>query len=229
MPATASSPRLDSLLTGLFYLGLAVTGAAAFVAIRPELFADGEPARTLANLTEKERLARIGVALEMGTVTFQALAAVWFVRLFRHVDIVAAVALALFGMVNAIAILASSTLLRAALDSALAPSGADPTISHLFVQISGRFWESGAIFFGLWLMPMGWLVLKGKYGPRALGWILIVGGIGYIVPAFVGVLAPDAGVWVGVLPILAAVGEFWMIGLLFWKGLRGTATVGGTD
>lgn len=226
MPATASSLRLDSLLTGVFYLGLAVTGAAAFVAVRPELFADGDPAQTLANLTEKESLARTGVALEMATVTFQALAAVWFARLFRHVDLLAGVALALFGMVNAIAILASSTLLRAALEAALAPGGADPAISHLLVLTSGLFWDAGAIFFGLWLIPMGWLVLKGKYGPRALGWILIVGGFGYVALAFIGVLAPDAGAWVGVPAMLATVGECWMIGLLFWRSARGAGPAG---
>jgi hypothetical protein len=226
MSASAPSLRLDSLLTGLFYLGLGATGATVFMAIRPELFADGEPARTLANLIEKESLARIGVALELGMAAFQALVAVWFVRLFRHVDMAAAMMVALFGMVNAVATLASSALLRAALDAALGPTGADPSISHLLILMSHHFWSAGAIFFGLWLLPMGWLVLKSGYGPRVLGWILIIGGIGYVASVFIAVLAPDAGIWVVALPVLATVGEFWMIGLLFWKAMRGAQQVG---
>jgi Domain of unknown function (DUF4386) len=212
--------RLDCRLTGLFYLGVAITGALGFLMIRAELFVEGDPARTLANLVEHERMARFGIALELGIVTFQALAALWFARLFRATDAFAAGALALLGMVNAIVVLASAALMRAALDSALGPTGSEPTTSHLLFLISGRFWEVGNIFFGLWLVPMGWLAWKAAFGHRALGWILIVGGIGYVLSPFVAVLAPHSGGWLGLLPLLATVGEFWMIGLLLWTGLR---------
>ena len=188
--------------------------------IRAELFVADDPARTLANLVEREGLARMGIALELGIVTFQALAAVWFARLFRDTDGFAAGTLALFGMVNAIVVLASAALLRAALDVALAPAGADATTSHLLFLISGRFWEVGNVFFGLWLVPMGWLAWRANFGHRALGWVLILGGIGYVVSPFVAVLAPDVGAWLAVLPLTATVGEFWMIGLLLWTGLR---------
>jgi hypothetical protein len=218
--ARSTSFRFDCRLAGLFYLGVAITGAFGFLMIRPELFAEGNPARTLANLVEREGLARLGIALELAIATFQALAAVWFARLFRDTDGFAAGALALFGMVNAIVVLASAALLRAALDVALQPAGTDATTSHLLFQISGRLWEAGNIFFGLWLVPMGWLAWKASFGHRALGWILILGGIGYMLSPFVAVLAPDAGAWLGVFPIAATVGEFWMIGLLLWTGLR---------
>ena len=46
------------------------------------------------------------IRLELGIVLFQALAAIWFARLFRETDAFAAGALALFGMVNAVVILA---------------------------------------------------------------------------------------------------------------------------
>jgi hypothetical protein len=212
--------RFDCRLAGLFYLGVAITGALGFLMIRPELFAEGNPAQTLANLLEREGLARLGIALELAIATFQALAAVWFARLFRETDAFAAGALALFGMVNSIVVLASAALLRTALDVALQPAGADATTSHLLFQISGRLWEAGNVFFGLWLLPMGWLAWKADFGHRALGWILILGGIGYVVSPFVAVLAPDAGAWLGVFPLTATVGEFWMIGLLLWTGLR---------
>jgi hypothetical protein len=172
------------------------------------------------NLVEREQLARVGVALELGTATFQALAAVWFARLFRDTDAFAAGALATFGMVNAIVVLASAALIRAALDVALAPAGNQPTFSHLLFLVSSRFWEVGMVFFGLWLIPMGWLVWQAGLGHRALGWILIAGGIGYVLSAFVAILTPHAGAWVALPPLLATVGEFWIIALLLWTGLR---------
>jgi hypothetical protein len=212
--------RRDSLFTGLFYLGLAVTGALGFLMIRPDLFAQGDPAKTLANLVERESLARVGIALELGIVLFQALAALWFARLFREVDAIAAGALALFGMVNAIVILASAALLRSALAIALGSTGADPWMAHFVYVLSGSFWQVGSLFFGLWLMPMGWLVLKSGFGHRALGWILILGGVGYVLSVFVAVLLPKAAAWSSYLSIPATVGEFWMIILLVWRGLR---------
>ena len=219
-----ASFRFDCRLTGLFYLGLAITGALGFLIIRPQLFVEGDPSRTLANLIERERLARIGIALELGTVTFQALAAVWFARLFRDADAFAAGALALFGMVNAIVVLASAALLRAALDIAVGSIGADLS-SHVLMLMGARFWEVGNIFFGLWLIPMGWLVWKASFGHRALGWILVVGGVGYVLMPYVSVLAPDAGASVGLLSLPATIGEFWMIGLLLWTGLRPASTL----
>ncbi len=221
MPRSASF-RFDCRITGVFYLGLAVTGALGFLVVRPELFVAGDASRTLANLIERERLARIGIALELGTITFQALAAVWFAKLFREVDAFAAGVIALFGMVNAIAVLASAALLRTSLYVAIGSTGADPATSHVLMLTSTGFWDAGNIFFGLWLIPMGWLVWKSGFGHRALGWMLIVGGIGYVLLPYIAVLAPGVGPAVGLLSLPATLGEFWMIGLLLWTGLRPT-------
>jgi hypothetical protein len=212
--------RRDSLLTGLFYLGLAVTGGLSFLMVRPELFAAGDATETLVNLVEHASLARTGIALELGIVLFQALAAVWFAKLFREVDAFAAAALALFGMVNAVVILASAALLQSALAVAHGATGADPWMGHFAYVLSGSFWQVGALFFGLWLLPMGWLVLKSGLGHRALGWVLILGGVGYVLSVFVAVLLPKAGALAGALSVPATVGEFWIIGLLVWRGLR---------
>lgn len=220
----SESFRFDCRLAGLAYLGLAITGLLGFLMVRSELYADGDPARTLANLIERQSLARIGIALELGIATSQALAAVWFAKLFRATDAFAAGALALFGMVNAIVVLASAAMMGTALHVALGLNGIDPKLSHLMFVISGEFWQVGNIGFGLWLIPMGWLTWQASFGHRALGWILIVGGVAYVLGAFVAVLVPDAGSWVGLFPMVGTVGEFWMIGLLLWTGLRPAKT-----
>lgn len=213
--------RRDSLLTGLFYLGLAITGSLGFLMVRPDLFVDGDHVKTLANLVQREQLARVGIALEMGTVIFQSLAALWFARLFREVDAFAANALAVFGMVNAIVILASAALLQAALTTALGSTGADPWMAHFAYVLSSSFWQVGSVFFGLWLLPMGWLVLKSGIGHRALGWILIAGGVGYVASFFIAVLLPQIGATAGYLAIPATVGEFWIIILLLIRSMSG--------
>lgn len=204
--------------TGLLYLGLAITGALGFLLIRPALFEPGDAAGTLANLVDSPGLARLGIALEMGVVVTQALVALGFYRLFRSVDSFAAGAIAVFGMVNAIAILGSAASLATALDIALEPVG-DPGTAHLLYLVSDNLWGVGALFFGLWLIPMGWCVLHSGPMPRALGWVLIVGGAGYVLSAFLRYLVPDAGSLVDLASIPATIGEVWIIGYLFLRGV----------
>ena len=64
-------------VTGMLYLGLAVTGGLSFLLVRNEIFEPDHPAVTLSNLLAHESLARLGVALELGVVLTQALVAVW--------------------------------------------------------------------------------------------------------------------------------------------------------
>ena len=211
-------------VTGLFYLGLAITGGLGFLLVREQLYVPDHPRATLANLQDDQWLARLGIALELGVVLTQALAAVWFYRLFRSVDTFAAGCLAAFGMVNAVAILVSaaflSTALDVALDAGLAPGGGEAATVQLMYVVSGHLWDVGALFFGLWLVPMGWLVLRSRWMPGALGWILIVGGVGYVAGPFVQLIAPDADALVDALAIPASVGEFWMVGYLLMLGVN---------
>ena len=74
----------------MFYLGLAVTGVVGFLFVRGEFFVMDDPAATLANLREQESLARLGIAADLSIVLFQALAAIWFFKLFRVEDSFAA-------------------------------------------------------------------------------------------------------------------------------------------
>jgi hypothetical protein len=78
----------------------------------------------------------------------------------------------------------------------------------------------GALFFGLWLIPMGWCVLRSGWMPRALGWILVGGGVGYVLSAFLRYLVPDAQVLTEALAYPASIGEFWMVGYLLIRGVR---------
>ena len=211
--------------TGLLYLGVGITGMLGFLLIRPEIYVAGDSAATLANLVEREMLARLGIAFELLVVLTQALAAVWFYKLFRTVSSTAAGSLAAFGLVNSTAILSSAaflvTALTVALDPALAPGGDAAATVQLMYETSGAFWGVGALFFGLWLIPMGYLVLASRWMPRPLGRILMAGGVGYILSAFVVYLIPGVPDAVELaLTMLATVGEFWMIGYLLIKGVR---------
>ena len=94
---------------------------------------------------------------------------------------------------------------------------------------SGHLWSVAALFFGLWLIPMGWLVVHSRWLPRPLGWTLVVGGVGYLVSAFVSYLFPSADVVSNLLTVPATVGELGITGFLIfarptWKRVPETRT-----
>lgn len=204
-------------VTGLLYLGLALAGASGFLFVRPRLFDSADPAATLANLVADPALARAGIVFELLAVLTQALAAVWFHRLFRRP---AALAIAAFGLANAFAVLISAALLATALSVAEQPFGDAAALVQTLYLAAGHLWGVGALFFGLWLIPMGWCVLSSGLMPRPLGWILISGGVGYVLSAFVQYALPGAGLVADLLAYPATIGEFWMIGYLLTVGVR---------
>ena len=222
----ATTPELvrTARTTGLLYLGLAITGLLGFMLVRNQLFVADNAEATMANLMQHESLARLGVVLEMGVVITQALVAVWFYRLFRGVNTLAAGSITAFGLVNAAAILVSAALLATALEVSQDPSltqsgGAASTVQLLYV-ICANLWIVGGIFFGLWLIPMGWLARQSGWMPNLLGWILMIGGIGYVANAFLTYLIPNAGPAIGLLTLPATIGELWMVGYLCLRGIR---------
>ena len=50
------------------------------------------------------------------------------------------------------------------------------------------------IFWGLWLLPMGYLVFKSGFLPRWIGVLLIIGGFGYLIDSAIFFLLPDVDV-----------------------------------
>lgn len=214
--------------TGLLYLGLAVIGVLGAMLVRDQLYVADDPGGTLSNLVEHTSTARLGIVLELGIVLTQALAAVWFYRLFRSVDSFAAGLVAVFGMVNAVAILASAAMLATALDVAddksLAVSGGAAATVQLLYVISGHLWGVGGLFFGLWLIPMGWLLVRSRWLPRVLGQVLMVGGLGYVLSTFISYVFADADLVAGLLTVPATIGELWIVGYLILFGVRNDGT-----
>jgi hypothetical protein len=215
MTATQRSARL----TGLAYLILAVSGIVGFLLIRRQLYVQDDAMRTAANLVTHEGLARLGIAADLVTVLSQALAAVGFFLVFRRVNSAGAASITAFGLVNSVVVLVATAFSATALQVALRGRLTSASDALMLYDLNAATWNAGGLFFGLWLIPMGWLTLRSGSMPRALGWILVVGGIGYVLSTFVNFLAPGASGVAGALPLPATVGEVWMVAYLLIKGM----------
>ncbi len=211
-------------ITGMWYLVLAISGMVGFLVLHPMIYIADDPAKTLDNLSNQETTARIRILLEVVIVGAQALAAVWFYKLFREIDSWKAGNLRLWGTVNSVAIMISAMAMGAAvaLANAAGSTGIDRITSVVLLQqIMSNAWGIGSLFFGLWLIPMGSLVIKSGWMPVWLGRILMIGGVGYILNTFFR-YAGVGGDLSELLVIPATVGEFWMIGYLLIFGVRRT-------
>jgi len=200
---------------------LAITGMVGFLLLHSRIYVADDPSKTLANLTEHEMLARMRLLFELLIIVSQALAAIWFYKLFKDIRPVAAWALAAWGMMNAAAIMISAMAMGGALEVANSTQAVNEKV--LMIQVYNQFiknaWGVGGLFFGLWLIPMGYIVVSSQRMPVWLGRVLILGGAGYLASTFITYMGVRES-WVEMLVIPATVGEFWMIGYLLMYGIR---------
>jgi len=208
-------------ITGVWYLLLAIAGMVGFLALHGRIYVAGDPSKTLSNLVDHETLARTRLVLEFLIIVSQALAAVWFYKLFKDVQPVAAWALAAWGMINSAAIMISAIAMGGAIELANSAQGDQEKLLmiQIFMQFIQHAWSVGSLFFGLWLIPMGYIVLRTRRMPVWLGRVLILGGMGYLASTFISYMGVRED-WVGMLVIPATVGEFWMIAYLLIFGIR---------
>ena len=209
-------------ITGLWYLIMAITGILGFMVFHSQIFVSSNPEQTLTNLVALESTARIRLLLEFAIVISQALTAVWFFKLFKDNYEWEAWTLGIWGMVNALAIMISAISIASAIGIANSDISAmedKVLLIQVFQNIISNAWGIGSLFFGLWLLPMGYIVVKSKRLPIWLGRVLILGGIGYLVATVMRYAGIDFS-FNKFLTLPATIGEFWMIGYLLIFGIR---------
>jgi Domain of unknown function (DUF4386) len=206
---------------GVWYLALAISGVVGFLVLHPQIYVSGDLSQTVTNLIEQETIARLRLLMEFVIVISQAVAAIYFFKLFNSINPVASWALAAWGTMNAGVIMISAIAMGGAINVA---NGtllmSDKLIMiQIFDQVIKNAWGVGSLFFGLWLIPMGYIVVSSQRMPVWLGRTLIIGGAGYIVSAFLS-YAGFRFSWIDMLTIPATLGEFWIIGYLLVFGIR---------
>ena len=209
-------------ITGFWYLIMAISGIMGFMIFHPQIFVSGHPEKTLENLIDLESTAKVRLLLDFAIVVFQALTAVWFYKLFKNTNEWAAWTLGIWGTINSVIIMISAVTMASAIDIA---NASILTLEEkvLWIQIAQNIianaWGVGGLFFGLWLFPMGYIVIKSKRMPIWLGRVIFLGGIGYLVSTVVNYIGIDFQ-YNRILILPATIGEFWMIGYLLLFGIR---------
>jgi hypothetical protein len=215
-------------LAGVAYLVLAICGGFAEFGVRQRLIVAGDAAATAENLLAHASLFRFGIVAELlGQVVFVLLAFALYdllkvVHRRRAVAMVALVLLAVgltaLNMVNQAAALL--VLDGGAWTAAFEPAQRQ-ALAAFFLDLHGfGYGVVAQVFFGLWLLPLGALIWRSGFIPKAVGGLVTVAGIGYLVDVVIAAMAPGTGF---VLSEFTFVGELLLMGWLLAKGVNAEA------
>ena len=221
-----ASPRILARIGGLFYLIIIVGGIFGEAFIRNRVIASGDAAATAANVRSLESLWRFGVASEIFMLTC-AVAMAWvFLVLLKPAGRELAWLATFFHLVS-IALEARNELRLLEPLFLLGNAGYleafEPEQLHAMASLSLRSYaygfNVGLIFFGWFCVIAGYLIFRSGYLPRALGVLLQVAGLSYLINSFALILAPDFSRWLGYsLMAPVVVGE---ASLCLWLLVRG--------
>ena len=205
---------MTARLAGLLYLAVAFLGGYAELAVRSTIKAADDVA---AALRDDAGLMKVAFVADLGAFTCFLLVGIALYTLFRDVHRTAAVAMLTMNVV-AVAIQSLNMVNHAGAVLA-AQRGADE-LAVLLLDLHGIGYLVAQIFFGGWLVPLGYLVLRSGAVPRQFGYALIVGGFGYLLGLVVELVAPSADSGALILGLLGGVSEIAFLGWLLVKGLR---------
>jgi hypothetical protein len=223
-----SSLKKTARSAGFWYLLMAITGPIGLLYVPSKLIVPGDATTTANNIMASESLFRIGIVSNFLCQLAFIFLVLALYRLLKGVNqqyastmvalVLVAVPIAFLNMLNPLAAL----LL---LNGAGFLSVFEPKQLHALAMVFLDLQEHGTIiaqiFWGLWLFPFGWLVIKSGFFPRILGVLLIVAGFGYLVHSLTFFLFPHYEAIVSsYMAVPEAIGELAMVLWLLIKGVN---------
>lgn len=180
-------------ICGAIYLVVVGTGIFSLAYVPGQIMVAGDQLATLSNIRENEALYRMGVAgLLLNQLAFFILPIALFALLaevnrgLAKVMVLAAltgIPLALVGAADRMVLL---DLANAAL-----PQDTLIELATASRSSAGRSMMLATAFWGLWLLPFGYLVYRSGFLPRLLGVVLMLGCGGYLFNLFGLILIAD--------------------------------------
>lgn len=192
-----TSRKRIARIAGLWYLGF-ILGPFYLLYVPSQTVVNNDAAATAARVLGHETLYRWGMLAEtLGAVIFIGLGLALY-RLFEDVDRHRARQLVALVLVSSALGLMTVVFSAAAL---LVFRGGAPFVAFddhtreatgmLLIRMHGQANGINQTFWGLWLLPFGWLVVRSRFLPRWLGYWLLLDGIAWVVVGMTWFLAPD--------------------------------------
>jgi len=221
------SNKRTARIAGLLYLIVVLAGIFSLAYVPSQIDTTGDAVVTVRNIVAHESLFRLGMVAGLICYTAFLLLPLALYRLLSPYGKQPAVLMVAFAVVS-VPIAFAATLDKFEVLTLL--SGADYLQAFSVEELQARvMWSLDAygdgllvtqIFWGLWLLPFGYLVFKSGILPKTLGILLMLGCFGYLINFTGRVLFPgyaESGI-AGFVRLPAALGE---IGICLWLLVMG--------
>jgi hypothetical protein len=223
------SPKTLARIAGVLYLLVGIFGGFAEGYVDPKMYVAGNAAATTGNVVANSELVRLGVVSHLLDAVFFVFLAMTLYILLRPIHkSMARAMLVLVVLATAIISLNAVFLfegLRVATESYYATAfGATGSNALVLLLLDTQHYGtlSAQVFFGLWLVPLGYLAYKSAgLFPKWLGLLLVVGGVCYLIDLLAAFLVPDFGRTIHTsIVIPCAIAEISMVLYLLVVGVK---------
>jgi hypothetical protein len=199
---------------GGLYLAMMPFSFFGILYVPSALVVPGDAAATARNIVGSEWLFRSGMVSHLVGQLIFVLLVLTLYQLLRPVNrdsAVLMVTLALLGvpiaLVNEVNHFAVLRLLSGVDYLEPLTQGQIEAQAMLFLDLRGSGLVVAQVFWGLWLLPLGYLVFRSGFLPRLLGVLLLIAGVGYLVDVVVVILSPS---------VEARISQFTFVGELLF-------------
>ena len=226
---TTNSPKRLARIAGVLYLLVGIFGGFAEGYLEPKMYVAGNAAATVGNVAANSGLVRMGVVADLLDGTVFVFLAMTLYILLKHVHkSVARAMLVLVALatgitcLNAVFEFEGLRVATGAVNLAAFGTAGSNALVLLLLDTQHYGLLIAQIFFGLWLVPLGYLVYKSAgWFPKWLGVLLVVGDACYLVDLLAAFLVPDFGKQIhGFVTIPSAIAEISMVVYLLVIGVK---------
>jgi hypothetical protein len=220
------SLKKNARVAGLVFIAASVAGLLRFMYIPRVLFVHANAAATADNIAAHELLFRAGIVGQLLAAVLWIFVPLTLYRLLEGVDHALAVLMVILGSLMQVPIFFVNATSDAA--ALLCVRGADAlsafdkphrdALAMMFLTLHHDLDLANAIFWGLWLLPLGLLVYRSRFLPRFLGVWLMLECPTWLAFSSIGLLFP------GHENRVLALGQPLMlaeIATMFWLAIRG--------
>ncbi|HYJ67269.1 MAG TPA: DUF4386 domain-containing protein [Nocardioidaceae bacterium] len=220
--------RRAALIAGVAYVIITVLSLFAISVLDGPIEPD-DPAATVDNIENSEALFRSGLAAFIIVLIADVVVAwalyVFFQQASRELSLLAAWFRLLYVAITATALLNLLVVLKLVDGngySTTLETGQRDAQVMLSLDAYNYGFFLGLVSFGVHLLLLGYVMVKSNYAPSILGTLVALAGLTYVAINLARVVLPNyrdhEDLLLPLLVVLAAPGEFGLLGWLLWKG-----------